>query len=118
MTIEIQNGFKYNLQTFSGDSGSVTISGLPTDSQNYIVYLEIKGKVRIEKSVALNGASLCVFSFTPAETESLGVGSWEYGVKICDSTRGIEDTLIPDLRASNKATFTVYPERVKGTANG
>ena len=118
MTIEIQNGFKYNLQTFSGDSGSVTISGLPTDSQNYVVYIEIKGKTKIEKNIALNGESLCVFSFTPEETESLGVGNWEYGVKICNPDLNIEDTLIPDLRISNKAIFTVYPKRVEGTDNG
>lgn len=118
MTIEVQNGYKYNLQTFSGDSGSITISGLPTDSQNYVVYMEVNGKTKIEKSVALNGLSSCVFSFMPNETKSLGVGSWEYGIKICDSTTDVENTLVPDLRISNKSFFNVYPEKVEGTENG
>lgn len=117
MTIEVQSGFKYNLQTFSGDSGTITLSGFPTDSQNYVVYIEINGQTKIEKSVALNGSSTCSFSFTPNETKSLGVGNWEYGVKLCDASTGIENTLIPDLRNSTKAIFTVYKERVEGTIN-
>ena len=118
MTIEVQKGFKYNLQTFAGDSGTITVSNIPTDVSTYVIYMEIHGKTTIEKSVVLDGASSCVFSFTPNETISLGVGSWEYGIKICDSDTGIENTVVPDLRVSNKAIFTVYPEKAEGTDNG
>ena len=118
MTIEVQSGFRYNLQTFSGDSGSITISGIPTDKQTYVIYMEVKGETTIEKSVTLNGADTCEFSFTSAETKSLGVGCWEYGIKLCDTETGKENTLIPDLITSSKAIFKVYPEKVEGIDNG
>lgn len=117
MTIEIQTGSKYNLVTFSGDSGFLTVSNIPTDSSSYVIYMEVNGKTKIVKSIALNGLSTCSFSFTPTETISLGVGSWEYGIKLCNTSTGVENTLVPDLRISNKAIFTVYPERVEGAEN-
>ena len=117
MTIEVQDGFRYNLQTFAGDSGTLTLSGFPTDKTTYVVYMEVRGKVTIEKSIALNGLDSCEFSFTPSDTLSLGVGNWEYGIKLCDSETGVENTLIPDLVTSSKAIFTVYSEKVEGIAN-
>lgn len=117
MTIDVSKGFKYNLQTFAGDSGSITISNIPTDKQTYVIYMEVRGRTKIEKSVTLNGASSCVFSFTPDETKSLGVGCWEYGIKLCDTETGVENTFVPDLRVSDKAIFTVYPEKVGGIEN-
>lgn len=118
MTIEVQKGFRYNLQTFAGDSGSLTISGIPTDSQNYVIYMEIRGRTKLEKSVALNGADTCVFSFSVSDTLSLGVGCWEYGIKLCNTDTGDENTLVPDLRFSDKAFFVVHSEKVEGATNG
>lgn len=118
MTIEVQEGFRYNLQTFAGDSGSISISGFPTDKQTYVAYMEIHGNIDVVKEVALNGASECEFSFTPSDTNSLGVGAWEYGIKICDTETGIENTVVPDLVNSSKAIFVVHSEKVEGLIDG
>ena len=117
MTIEVQKGFRYNLQTFAGDSGYLTISGIPTDSQNYVIYMEVRGRTKIEKSITLNGADSCIFDFSTSDTLSLGVGCWEYGVKLCNTETNTEDTLIPDLRFSDKAFFVVNSEKVEGLLN-
>lgn len=119
MTIERVKNTVYDLQTFSGDSGNVNITNIPTDKDSYVIYMEVKGKVTIKKSIPLNGADHCQFVFTVAETVALGVGSWEYGIKICDAneTPVVENTYIPDLRIGNRAMFYVYPERVEGIPN-
>lgn len=117
MTVERVRNTLYDLQTFLGDSGSITISNIPTDSQDYVIFLEINGKVAIKKSIALNGADTCTFDLSASETTSLGVGTFPYGIKICNSTDGSENTYIPDLRNGNRASFTVYPERVEGIDN-
>lgn len=118
MTIQVQTGSKYNLETFAGDSGFITISNIPTDSPSYVIYMEIKGQTSLEKTITLNGQDTCTFSFTPNETIALGVGSWEYGIKLCNTDTGIENTLVPDLRVCSKAIFVVYPEKVEGADNG
>lgn len=114
MTICVQRGFKYNLQTFVGDSGTVSVSGFPTDSPNYVAYMEVKGRTNLIKEVALNGESGCDFQFTPSDTKSLGVGSWNYGIKLCNTEDGSENTLIPSLCNGDVALFVVNPERVTG----
>lgn len=115
MTIEKVKSTNYDLQTFSGDSGSIRINNIPTDSNDYVAYIEIKGKTTIIKSVELNGADNCTFRFTPDETKALGVGKYEYGIKICKKNTDEENTYIPDLRIGEKASFIVYPERAAGT---
>lgn len=117
MTIERVRNTLYDLQTFLGDSGSITVSNIPTDSDNYVIYLEINGKEKIEKSIALNGAEECTFDLSASETTSLGVGTFPYGIKICNTEDGSENTYVPDLRNGNRASFTVYPERVAGLDN-
>ena len=117
MTIEVIKNTEFDLQTFAGDTGSVTITNIPTDSQDYVAYMEIKGKETIKKSITLNGDNTCTFEFTANETASLGVGKFSYGIKICLNNGSVEDTYIPDLRLSNMANFIVYPERVAGTDN-
>lgn len=119
MTIERVKNTVYDLQTFVGDSGVVNITNIPTDKNTYVIYMEIKGKAIIKKEITLNGADTCQFVFSVFDTKALGVGSWEYGVKICDSSENpvIENTYIPDLRVGNKAMFFVYPERVEGIIN-
>lgn len=118
MTIEKVKNTKYNLQTFAGDSGIIRITNIPTESNNFIIYLEVNGRVKIVKSVELNGADNCTFEFTPDDTLALGVGNWEYGIKICNSSTGEENTFVPDLRLSSKALFIVYPEKAEGLPNG
>ena len=119
MTIERVKNTVYDLQTFVGDSGVVNITNIPTDKDTYVIYMEVKGKTTIKKEIILNGLDSCQFVFSVLETKALGVGNWEYGIKICDSseTPVVENTYIPDLRVSNKAMFIVYPERVEGIIN-
>ena len=119
MTIERVKNTIYDLQTFVGDSGVVNITNIPTDKNTYVIYMEVHGKTEIKKSITLNGADTCQFEFSVFDTKALGVGNWEYGIKICDSSESpvVENTYIPDLRVSNKATFFVYPERVEGVIN-
>ena len=119
MTIERVKNTVYDLQTFVGDSGNINITNIPTDKSTYVIYVEVKGKQTIKKSLALNGADNCQFFFSVEDTVALGVGSWEYGIKICDSAQNpvIENTYIPDLRIGNRAMFFVYPERVEGIPN-
>lgn len=117
MTIEVVRNTRYDLQTFSGDTGVVNISNLPTDRNDYIAFMEVKGNADIVKQVSLNSEASCSFEFTAGETASLGVGTFEYGIKVCTSNGEIENTYIPDLRQGNRANFIVYPERVVGTEN-
>jgi len=119
MTIERVKNTIYDLQTFVGDSGVVNITNIPTDKNSYVIYMEVHGKTHIKKSIVLNGSDNCQFEFSVFDTKALGVGNWEYGIKICDSTQTpvVENTYIPDLRVSNKAMFFVYPERVEGAIN-
>lgn len=119
MTIERVQNTIYDLQTFVGDSGVVNITNIPIDKITYVIYMEVRGKTILKKSIVLNGASECQFEFSVADTKALGVGNWEYGVKICDSTDDpvVENTYIPDLRVCNTAKFIVYPEIVEGVIN-
>lgn len=116
MTIcRIKNSM-YDLQTFLGDSGVLSIGNIPTDKPNYVLYMEIMGKDKVEKSVALNGADSTNIEITVADTTKLGVGQWPYGVKLCSGQD--EDTYIPDLRVAPNALFVVRPKAVEGTING
>lgn len=114
MSIEKIENSKYGLQTFVGDSGTVLISNIPTDSLNYSLYLTIHGRSTIEKVAQLNGADNYTFTITPTETKQITAGTWEYAVKICNSQLGTEDTCVPDFSTERKALFVVYPEKVKG----
>ena len=119
MTIERVKNTVYDLQTFVGDSGVVNITNIKNDKTTYTIYMEVHGRVDLKKSIALNGADNCQFVFSVADTVSLGVGNWDYGIKICDSSVDpvVENTYIPDLRVGTTAKFVVYPERVEGIVN-
>lgn len=116
MTIcRIKNSM-YDLQTFLGDSGVLSIGNIPTDKPNYVLYMEIMGKDKVEKSVALNGADNASIEITVEDTTNLGVGQWPYGVKLCSGQD--EDTYIPDLRVALTASFIVRPKAVEGVTDG
>lgn len=116
MTLCLVKGTMYNLQTFLGDSGVLSIGNIPTNKQDYVLYMEIHGKSDVVKQVSLNGSDSATIEITAADTASLGVGQWSYGVKLCSGTD--EDTYIPDLRISPTALFIVNKEMAKGTTNG
>lgn len=119
MTIERVKNTVYDLQTFVGDSGVVRITNIPTDKTTYVIYMEVRGRVTLQKYINLNGADNCQFDFSVEDTKALGQGTWEYGIKICDSSVSpvVENTYIPDLRIGNRAMFYIYPERVEGISN-
>lgn len=112
MTIQKVKNSMFDLQTFAGDSGSVSIGNIPTDKTNYVLYMEIHGKKKVEKTKPLHGADSATIEITVGDTEDLGEGQWPYGVKLCAD--GDEDTYIPDMRISPSAYFIVKKQVVEG----
>ena len=116
-----------NITLIQGDSGQLTVSGIPTD-KNYNVYLAIQDKSRntigTELVVSSGNASAVIFGFTPDLTNLLTVNNNEesrdyyYGIKVCDTSTNFEDTLlIGDSDIGDVNTITVYPKKVEGTIN-
>lgn len=86
-----------NLFIRQGDTGNVVYKNLPTD-KNYTVYHSIYDpdtyKILGEIQGTFTQASgSVVFSFGTTYTDTLPVGEWEYGLKICSN--GTEDTILP-----------------------
>ena len=113
MTIHLVKNTMYNLQTFYGDSGSVTIGNIPTDRPDYVLYFQIDGKEVVSKSYETNGQESVTVDLSVEDIKKVGTGQWPYGVKLCFPDN--EDTYIPDLRISEKALFIVRPMVVEGT---
>lgn len=120
-----------NITLVQGDSGKLTVSGIPTD-KNYKVYLAIQNDKRqlvgFELKYDSNGQDTVVISFPPSLTNLLTVkrneetAEYYYGIKICDETQGreedFEDTLlIGNSELGDVNTITVYPKKVEGTDN-
>lgn len=115
MTIARVLNTPYDLQTWVGDSGLLTIKNLPTEENDYTLFVEIRGKSTIIKEVALEGAEEVSIDFTVEDTEALGPGQWPYGIKL---VRGeSENTLVPNLKIGGKATFIVNKKVVEGSVN-
>lgn len=112
MTISRICNTPYDLQTWDGDSGTITIKGLPTDVNDYVLFLEIHGEKDIVKEVPLNGESQVSIDISVEDTEKLGPGQWTYGVKLCQG--GTENTLIPNLKICPRALFVVNKKVVEG----
>ena len=113
-----------NISMIQGDSGIISVRGLNPE-KNYSIYLAItdKNRKRIgqELSVNSNNSSSVMFQLTGSFTDLLSVKKDEdyaiyyYGLKICDLSTNIEDTLIiesGDIGSVN--TITVYPKKVEG----
>ena len=115
MTIQLVKNTMYNLQTFYGDSGTVTISNIPTDSPTYTLYMQVDGKDTVVKSKPTNSEESVTLDFSVSDIKNIGIGQWPYGVKLCQGES--EDTYIPDLRIAPQALFIVKPMVVEGTPN-
>jgi len=114
-----------NITLVQGDSGQLTVSGIP-DDKSYTVYLAIQDSKRNPVGSEIHyttnaGQSSVVFEFTPSLTDLLTVkrnedsAEYYYGVKVCDA-EGFEDTLIiGDSDIGDVNTITVYPKKVEGT---
>lgn len=113
-----------DISLVQGDSGFLVIDGIDTD-KNYTVYFAVQDKNRKpiggEVFVSSNNSSSVIFQLTGDFTDMLTVGKDEpfgiyyYGVKVCDSTSQMENTLVlgsGDIGSLN--TITVYPKKVEG----
>lgn len=115
-----------NIYLRQGDTGNITFSGLPTD-EDYSVYLSVynpdNDRILQEKLAAefdrVEGVAL--FTFDEDFSNSLPVGDWTYGLKICAD--GSEDTVLPrayiddsgELIKEPAPQFTVDYKYVEGT---
>ena len=115
-----------NITLIQGDSGQLTVSGIPTD-KNYNVYLAVQDTKRkpigTEICVESNQYDSVVFTLSSELTDLFTVKANEdsadyyYGVKVCDSD-GFEDTLlIGESQIGDVNTITVFPKKVEGTTN-
>ena len=114
-----------NLFLRQGDTGNITYKNLPTD-QNYSVYHSIYDPDTYKILGEIQGAftqatGVVIFTFGTTYTDTLPVGEWEYGLKIC--ANGTEDTILPraytnddgELIREAAPTFTVWEKVTEGT---
>lgn len=107
-----------------GDSGSITIAGLPTDDDYKVsiaVYDAQTKQILNETSVQSDEDDTVEIPIDVDFTTSLGVGRFFYGIKLTDS-EGEEQTVFPgaeedeggNIAMQNPRTFTVRPLLVEG----
>lgn len=112
-----------------GDTGNLTFEGLPID-KIYMAYLSIynpETNTIIKEITAYSykndtDTGVAYFRITATLSNSLPVGEWTYGLKICAD--GSEDTVLP-YSYTNDGTvvnddapkFTVDYKYVEGTKN-
>lgn len=82
---------------YQGDTGNITFKKLPTD-KNYNVYLSIYNPdentiIKELQGTYTQATGVVLFSVSEDISNSLPVGDWVYGLKICSG--GSEDTLLP-----------------------
>ena len=111
-----------------GDTGNVEFTGLPEDA-NYSVYMSIYNEdtntIIAEQAATTytqtggEDKGKAVFTFDETFSNSLPVGDWNYGLKIC--ANGTEDTLLPKTSLENgklvkepAPSFTVDNKIVEG----
>jgi hypothetical protein len=84
-----------------GDTGNITFSGLPTDKA-YSVYISVYNPdtstiiKEILHTTFAQATGVVLFKVDEDTSNSLPVGEWEYGLKICASD-GSEDTVLPRI---------------------
>ena len=117
-----------NITLVQGDSGMLVVQDLPTD-KSYTVYFSIYNSKRNivgeEIFVNANYSPTVKISVTASLTDLLTVSraddtaEYYYGLKICDSDTGEEDTLmIENGDIGDLNTITVYPKKVEGLISG
>ena len=113
---------KGNVYIYSGDSGEIVVSGLPTD-KNYNVYFMIKDlKNRVVANileVKSNFNSAVTFIITSEFSKNLTVpkneeiGFYNYGIKTVDD-EGVENTLFVEGCCYEDSNMVlVFPEKVE-----
>ena len=113
-----------NISCRKGDSGSVYVTGVPTDD-DYKVSLGVVNppnrEIINEWSVNSNQESEVEIPISVEFTESLGVGRFFYGIKLTGSD-GVEQTVIPNaymdengqIEIAAPNTFIVKPKLAEG----
>lgn len=107
-----------------GDSGSITITDIPTDDDykvSFAVINPVDMEILQEVSVQSDNEEEIEIPISVSFTTSLGVGKFFYGLKLTDSN-GEEQTVIPmayededgNVGINNPNTFTVKPLLVEG----
>lgn len=112
-----------NITCYQGDSGTLSINGLPTDKNYYVCFAvqdEKRNKIGGEITIETNGLPAVSFVINPAITDKWivdkgeDVATYYYGIKICDGVN-MEDTLfVGGLDFGENNTITVYPKKVEG----
>jgi hypothetical protein len=111
-----------------GDSGKVYIDGIDTNS-NYTIWFGVRDENRKpigdEVPVQSNYGSEVVIDIPATVSNSWEVPKGEdyrelyYGIKVCDETTGLEDTLVlAGCEFDTENILIVYPKKVEGTLNG
>ena len=89
-----------NIYMRQGDTGNISFSGIPTDKA-YTVYLSVynpdteKIIKEIQHTTFVQAQGQALFKLDETTSNSLPVGDWVYGLKICYSGDGSEDTILP-----------------------
>lgn len=94
-----------NIYLRKGDTGQVEFTGFPTDkayTAYFSVFDEENNKILAELTQAVNNG-VAVFPFTNTFTDSLKIGEFTYGLKICSGSgaSAMEDTLLPRIYVEN-----------------
>ena len=114
-----------NIYLRQGDTGNVTFSGIPKDKA-YTVYLSVYNPdtnaiiQEIEHTSFTQATGVVLFTLDEDTSNSLPVGDWTYGLKICAG--GSEDTILPrsyvndagELVHESAPQFTVDYKYVEG----
>lgn len=113
-----------NITMYQGDSGSIPFEDIPTD-KNYKVFFSIydgeRNPVGDEIYLYSNNLPVITIEIPASLTDLLTVGEYDdytdyyYGLKICDTITGSEDTLlIGNSDIGDLNTLTVYPKKTEG----
>lgn len=115
---------KGTITCYQGDSGEITFSGIPTD-KNYKLYFATQDENRkpfgAEIEVNTNRMPNVTVVIPASLSDVWKVPNGEdyaiyyYGVKVCDTTTGKEDTLmIGGSDFGDLSQIIVYPKKVEG----
>lgn len=114
-----------NITLRQGDSGDYIISGIPTDTEDYIVYFQVQDENRNNVGepveVSCNGNDTARFKFDGNYTNIFTVNKGEdtasyiFGFKLCSASNNTEETLVlGNKKATEDNIMTVYPKVVEG----
>lgn len=120
MTIKIENKV---ISIYSGDSGSFTASGIPTDN-DYECYFEVRdtsGNTIFEQMVKSNQQDSVTFTMTVEDTDKFApaegkkTASYTWGIKVCNAATGEENTaFLSGSTFGDTYKLIAYAEIVEG----